>query len=307
MSIASLSLSALGTTATLCVTRPEALEPARSILERELSELDALCSRFRPMSELTRLNAAAGRRTAVSAKLLEQIEVALRAAAASGGLVDPTVGRTLRLAGYDQTFDAVRSRDGRSFRPRFASVPGWRCVEVDPERMTVRLPPGTELDLGATAKAFAADHIARSAASTVGGGVLVSLGGDIAVAGQPPADGWSIRLADDHAAPLDAPGALVAIRTGGLASSGTTARRWQAGSGELHHIIDPRTGRSADTQWRLVSVAAGSCLDANVASTAAVVLGEAAPAWLSRSGLPARFVRTNGTSVCVGAWPEASR
>lgn len=306
MSIASLSLSALGTTATLCVTRPEALEPARSILERELSELDALCSRFRPESELTRLNAAAGRPTVVSAKLLEHIQVALRAAAASDGLVDPTVGRTLRLAGYDQTFDAVRSRDARSFRPCFASVPGWRCIEIDVERRTVRLPAGTELDLGATAKALAADRIARSAADAVGGGVLVSLGGDVSVDGAPPAEGWAIRLADDHAAPLDAPGPVIAIRTGGVASSGTTARRWRAGRAELHHIVDPRTGRPADTPWRLVSVAAGSCLEANVASTAAVVLGDAAPAWLSRSCLPSRLVRTSGTAVCVGAWPETS-
>src|SRR5207244_1394991 len=177
VSVASLSLPALGTTATLCVTDPGALGTARALLERELAETDEACSRFRSDSELARLNAAAGRQVAVGPRLLEAIQVALRAAMMSGGLVDPTVGRTLRLAGYDQIFALVRERDGRSFRARFATVPGWRRIEVDAGRGTVRVPAGAELDLGATAKALAADRIARTAAEAIGGGVLVSLGG----------------------------------------------------------------------------------------------------------------------------------
>ena len=163
---------------------------------------------------------------------------------------------------------------------------------------------GCELDLGATAKALAADRIAAAAAAQSGSGVLVSLGGDVAAGGQAPAGGWSIGLADDHDAPLDGPGPAVSIESGGLASSSTSVRRWRAGHAELHHIVDPRTGRPADTPWRTVTVAARSCVEANVASTASVVLGEAAPHWLSRSGLPGRLVRMTGTVVCAGGWPK---
>jgi FAD:protein FMN transferase len=303
VSCGSLSLPALGTTATLCVTEERALDRARAVLEQELGDADKACSRFRPDSELRRLNAAAGRDVRVSARLIEAIEVALRAAASSGGLVDPTIGRTLRLAGYDETFELVRARDGRGFRARFAAVPGWRQVEVDPDRGTVRIPVGCELDLGATAKALVADRSAWAAAR-VAGGVLVSLGGDVAVAGEPPAGGWPIRIADDHAAPLDRPGPVVSIRSGGLASSGTAVRRWRAGRVELHHIVDPRSGRPARSPWRTVSVAADTCVDANVASTAAIVLGTGAPGWLSSRRLPARLVGAAGSVVCVGGWPE---
>jgi len=306
VSVASSSLPALGTTATLCTTSPGALGPARAVLERELAAVDAACSRFRADSELARLNAAAGRPVAVGARLLEAIQVALRAAAVTEGLVDPTVGRTLRLAGYDRTFRLVGERDGAAFRARFAATPGWRRVEVDAEHGTVRIPIGCELDLGATAKAHAADRLARAIAAAVAGGVLVSLGGDIAVAGEPPADGWPIGLADDHATPLDGLVPSVEIRSGGLASSSTVVRRWHAGRIELHHIVDPRSGRPADSPWRTVTVAARSCLDANVASTASVVLGDAAPEWLRRSRLPARLVGASGSVVCVGGWPQES-
>jgi thiamine biosynthesis lipoprotein len=306
VTLAAVSLPALGTTATLCISEAFGLGRARAVLEHELSEVDDTCSRFRSDSELSRVNAAAGRPVTVSSRLYEAVEVALRAAACTDGLVDPTVGRTLRLAGYDRTFELVRRREPGAFTARFASVPGWRRIELDAERSAVRIPPGTELDLGATAKALAADRAARMVAEAVGCGVLVSLGGDVAVAGEPPADGWSIRLADDHAAPRDGSGPTVSIRSGGIASSGTTVRRWRSGESFLHHIVDPRTGRPARTPWRTVSVAASSCVDANVASTAAVVLGEHAPQWLSTRRLPARLTGETGSVLFVGGWPEES-
>jgi thiamine biosynthesis lipoprotein len=299
----SCSFPALGATAALVVTDPEALADARALLERELEAIDLACSRFRPDSELTRLNAGSGSDVEVSALLLEALRVALRAAESSGGLVDPTVGKTMRLAGYDRPLTAVRARDGRLFVPSFMPAAGWRTVELSETRSTVRIPRGIELDLGATAKALAADRAARAAADATGTGVLVSLGGDIAVAGAPPLGGWSIRIADDHAAPLDAPGPAVSIVSGGLASSGTSVRRWATAGGELHHIVDPRTGRPAASPWRTVTVAAASCVDANTSSTAAVVLGEDAPAWLDERRLPARLVRLDGSVVRVGLWP----
>ncbi|HVN60271.1 MAG TPA: FAD:protein FMN transferase [Gaiellaceae bacterium] len=299
----SFSFQALGTTATVAVTGPEALARAREVLERELDAIDVACSRFRPDSELTRLNAASGDEVAVSGLLLEAVRVALHAAEASGGLVDPTVGKTMRLVGYDRPMTVVRARDGRLFRPSFEPAAGWRKIELDEARGTVRAPKGVELDLGATAKALAADRAASAAARATGAGVLVSLGGDIAVAGEAPPGGWSIRIADDHAAPLDGPGPAVSVHSGGLASSGTTVRRWATARGELHHIVDPRTGRPADSPWRTVTVAAATCVDANTASTAALVLGESAPAWLGERRLPSRLVRLDGSVACVGAWP----
>lgn len=303
--LASVSFPALGTTASLCVSEPASLAEAREVLERELVEIDLACSRFREDSELMHVNASAGTGpVAVGTRLLEAMEVALDAAVESRGLVDPTVGRTLRLAGYDRRFAMVRLRDGAAFRARFAVVPGFGGIQIDRRRRTIGLDPDVELDLGATAKALAADRSARSAARVAGCGVLVSLGGDVSVAGPPPENGWPILVADDHAVPLDEPGPTVAIRTGGLATSGTTVRRWRAGAVELHHIVDPRTGRPAVTPWRTVTVAARSCVEANVASTAAVVLGEAAPAWLGAREVAARLVRESGEVVLAGPWPE---
>ena len=303
--LASASFPALGTTVRLCVAEAEGLPPAQRELERELSELDETCSRFRSDSELVRLNAAAGAGpVAVSLPLFEAIRVALSAAASTNGLVDPTVGRTLRLAGYDRRFATVTLRDGASFRAEFAPVPGWRRVELDAKGRTVRLDRDVELDLGATAKALAADRSAQAAWRASGTGVLVSLGGDVAVAGPAPEGGWPVRVADDQAADLEEPGPTVAMTTGGLATSGTTVRHWRAGDVTLHHIIDPRTGRPASTPLQTVTVAAGTCVEANIASTAAVVLGEKAPDWLARRGLAARLVRESGEVVCVGGWPE---
>lgn len=298
------SFPALGTTVTVAAVDPRALPAARAAVELELDAIDRACSRFRDDSELARLNAARGRAVEAGALLREAIRVAVDAARATGGLVDPTVGRTLRLAGYDATFRTVAARDGRAFRARFAQTPGWQTIAIDDARGTIRVPDGAELDLGATAKALAADRASRAAAAAGGCGVLVGIGGDVAVAGPPPAGGWAVGIADDHRAAADELHTTVAIGGGGLATSSTTVRRWRSGARELHHVIDPRTGRPAVTPWRTVSVAASSCVDANVAATAALVLGAGAPAWLEERGLPARLVGAAGEVVRLGGWPS---
>jgi FAD:protein FMN transferase len=299
----SASFPALGTTAVVVVVEPGRLAPALAALERELDAIDGACSRFRDDSELARVNASAGRAVRVGPLLMEALRVAQRASDATGGIVSPTLGRSMRLAGYDRDFRLVALRDADTFEARLEAI-GPASVELDEERATVRVPPGVELDLGATAKALAADRGVRAAHAAAGCGVLVALGGDIAVAGKAPPGGWPVRIADDHAAPLDGDGPTVALAGGGLASSGTTVRRWRSGDAELHHIVDPRSGRPADTPWRTVSVAAASCVDANVASTAAVVLGETAPSWLAERRLPARLVARDGRTVRVAGWPE---
>ena len=302
--MSSISLRALGTSAVLATADPAALPSARRLLVCGLRAFDLACSRFRSDSELSALNRSAGTPTAVSGLLWDALLVALRAAEVSDGLVDPTVGRTLRLAGYDRTFLRVRVRDGRLVEPSFEPAGHWRAIELDERRREVRVPAGVELDLGATAKALAADSIAAAAADLAGCGVLVALGGDVAVAGHPPDAGWPVKIADDHAAPFDVPGPTVAIRAGGLATSSTVTRRWDSAVGEQHHLVDPRTGRPAESPWRTVTAAAGSCVDANTASTAAVVLGHAARAWLEERRLPARLVRHDGIAVHVGGWPS---
>lgn len=296
------SSRALGTTTVLAVTEATALDRALELLASELDAIDRACSRFRPDAELARLNASAGRATTVGPLLFEALRTAVAAAEATNGLVDPTIGRTLRLSGYDSTFAVVRARDG-SLRPSYVKCSDWRAIELDPEVRGVRVAHGVELDLGATAKALAADRAAHAIAEEIDSGVLVSLGGDVSVSGHPPEGGWSIRVAEDNDAPLDAAGPLVAIAGGGLATSATTVRRWATVDGELHHIIDPRTGRPAPAYWRAVTVAACSCVSANTASTAAVVLGEAAIGWLEARCLPARLVRYDGVVTYTGNWP----
>jgi thiamine biosynthesis lipoprotein len=298
------SLRALGSTALAATTSPEGLPVARALLVRALRALDLACSRFRPDSELTALNVAAGAPVAASLLLRDTVRAAVRVAEQSGGLVDPTIGRALRLAGYDRTLVRVHLREGSLVRPVFERAGRWREIELDDEAGTLRIPAGVELDLGATAKAFAADTIAQAAAAATGCGVLISIGGDIALAGAPPTGGWVIGIDDDHATPPERVAARVSLSTGGLASSGTRVRRWRTAVGELHHILDPRTGAPAAGPWTTVSVAAASCLDANAASTAAVVLGEAAPEWLSDRRLPARLAQADGRVLTVAGWPE---
>lgn len=301
----SASWRALGTTVVVAVTEARAIRKSCSVVAAELDAIDRACSRFRDDSELVRLNAQAGTATQVGALLFEALTTAVDAAAATDGLVDPTVGRNLRLSGYDETFSVLQSRDG-TFGPTFVRVPGWRMIELDERKETVRVPEGVELDLGATAKALAADRAARRVHDATGAGAFVSLGGDIAVAGAPPGEGWPVRIAEDSAAPLDSAGPSVLLAAGGLATSGTSVRRWTTSAGELHHLVDPRTGRPAASFWRTATVTAASCVDANTASTAAVVLGEDALGWLATLGLPARLVRYDDAVSCVAGWPEAA-
>jgi FAD:protein FMN transferase len=181
-------------------------------------------------------------------------------------------------------------------------VPGYTVVRLDEPSCSITLPAGTQLDLGAIAKALAADAAAAAARTASGSGVMVGLCGDIAVSGEPPDGGWRIRVTDDHR-DGDAPGQTVAIQAGGLATSSVTVRRSGDGPDAVHHLMNPATGRPVDGPWRTVSVTAASCADANTASTAAIVLGDDAPAWLEAHGHPARLVDHDGIAHHVAGWP----
>jgi thiamine biosynthesis lipoprotein len=299
-SIASNRWQAFGGTAVVAVADPDRLSHARAAVQRTIDEFDRACSRFRPDSELSALNAAAGSIFPAGPVLLDAVQASLRAARVTDGDVDPTVGAALIALGYDRDFDAIVA--GRR-SVSFAAVPGWRTVALDRGAGTIRLAPGVTLDLGATAKALAADRAAAAAHPAAACAVLVSFSGDISIAGAAPEGGWAVRVTDDHRSGQEAPGQSIVLAGGGLATSSTTARSWPSGGEIVHHLIDPRTGGPAQVVWRTVSVTAVSCLDANIASTAAVVRGESAPGWLASLQLSARLVGRDGTVRHVAGWP----
>lgn len=304
------SWEALGTTAVLRHLGPPRPE-IRAAVDGELEAIDAAASRFRDDSELSRVNRAGGARVAIGALLAEAVALGVRAAEITQGAVDPTLGECLIAAGYDRDWRELRAvpadapllpGDRLVMQRRRRSL--WTEIELGLRPPSIRLPRGVTLDLGATAKALAADRAARAACAAGAEGALVALGGDIATCGRAPEDGWLIRVTDDHRNGPEAPGQTLAIRSGGLATSSIVPRRWLHQGRAMHHIIDPRSGAPAVTRWRTVSVAAGTCADANIASTAALVLGGAAPRWLADQELPARLVSLDGAVHTQGGWPS---
>ena len=289
----------MGTDHTVVVTEPAALPAAMEIVRSQFQEIDEVCSRFRPDSELSQVNRQNGAgAVSLSPLLAEAIEAALDSALMTGGLVDLTVGKCVEDAGYTVTFKNLPA-DGPSSELRVRRVIGWQALDYDRAARTLRLPAGIQLDLGASAKAWAADRAAASIAGRLGVSAAVSCGGDVAVHGRAPQGGWPIRVGAD----VDAgEWQDVAVFDGGLATSGTTSRRWRRGGIEMHHIIDPSTGLPAKTPWAMVSVAAATCLEANAAATAALIMGERAPAWLDSHMLPARLVNIRGEVCFAGGW-----
>jgi thiamine biosynthesis lipoprotein len=286
------------------VTESDRLSAAVDAVHGVLDAFDLACSRFRDDSELTAIGRRPGVPVAASELLRDALRAGLRAAELTDGDVDPTLGSALVALGYDRDFSELLRDGGSPARPilKAASVPGWRAIDIDDEAGTVTVPAGVRLDLGATAKALAADRAADQACAAAGGGVLVSLGGDVSTAGPGPAAGWRVRVTDDHAAGVQAPGQWIMVRSGGLATSSTLARRWPAGGETLHHLLDPATGLPADGGWRTASVAAATCLDANIASTATIVRGPRAVGWLQSLDLPSRLVGDDGRVVHLDGW-----
>jgi thiamine biosynthesis lipoprotein len=296
------SFRAIGTTATVVVQDEDVADEAARLLAADLEEIDLACSRFRPDSELQTVHAHAGATVQVGDLLFEALRVAVDAAERTGGAVDPTVGNAIAALGYDADLDVVLARPPGP-PPVLGPVAGYPHVQLNPIDRTVRIPRGVRLDLGSTAKAMAADRSVARIARAVGSGALVSLGGDVAVSGVPPAGGWAVGIAHESSAPAGSVDQVVAITRGGLASSATAVRAWKAGDRVVHHIVDPRTGDSVAPYWVLVSATGSSCVEANLVTTAAVVWGPDAFDRLAGFEQSVRLVRADGEVFSVNGWP----
>jgi thiamine biosynthesis lipoprotein len=238
-------------------------------------------SRFRADSELNHVNRSEARVVVVSELFARVVRTALAAARSTGGLVDPTLGVAIEAAGYDQDFSLLPDDDER---PPGPPSPGrWPALRLD-GRLLSR-PPGLRLDLNGVVKSLAVDE----ALGLIEGNGLVAAGGDVAVRGSAVVElprGGSLRLLG-----------------GGLATSGTTRRRWRRQGRVQHHLLQPSTGRPAESCWEEVTVAAGSCVAADVAAKAAFLLSETGPEWLDERGLPGRFLDARGETVNT-SWRE---
>lgn len=269
--------SAMGVEVTVCGATDGELAAIRSLFD----DWDRAFSRFRPESELNRVNRDPLGVVIVSRLFAFALRAAISAAAATNGLVDPTLGAAVEAAGYDKDFSLL----GDDERPPRPTSPGkWRSLRLS-GRLLSR-PPGTALDLNGVVKSLAVD----SALELISGDGVVSAGGDVAVRG-----GTVVSLPAGGELQLDA---------GGIATSGSTKRRWRRGSELQHHLIDPHTGRPAESRWEEVTVAAGSCLAADVAAKAAFLLSDEGPAWLDERGLAGRF-REGEVFVENRAWNES--
>jgi thiamine biosynthesis lipoprotein len=289
---------AMGTTVTIVL--PASAAAAATGVEALFATWETTLSRFRPESELSQLNASAGRTVSISPLLLLVVEAALRAARATDGIFDPTLQPHLAALGYDRTFDDV-APDGP---PPAPLGPGgsWRSIVVDRAAGTVRLPAGAGLDLGGIAKGMAVDEAVTVLRGHGVATAVVEAGGDLAVTGLPPgAPAWPVAV--------EVVGGRreISIACGGLATSGISRRSWRRGGVDQHHLVDPRTGGSARNDLWSVTAAAASCAQAEVAAKVAFVLGRAEAArFLSRLGISALLVGRDGGEELVGPWAGRS-
>ena len=295
--------AALGTYVFIGTRSSEDLERAERMATQILVDVDETCSRFRGDSDLTRVNNHPGQWVEVDPILVAAVHAAYQAARETEGLVNPLLGRPLVQLGYDRDFDLLPEAEQSPLVSDTSpppSISAWQRIGLDPDG-AVRIPRGTALDLGSTGKAWAADLIAAAFADLLNAPALISLGGDVRISEPDPVP-WEIAISERRDEPAEV---VVGLDGGGLATSSTQVRRWRRGGVRRHHLLDPRTGLPATEVWRTVTATGPTCLAANTASTAAIVLGEAAPDWLADRGVSARLVHSDGSVLHVGDWPAA--
>jgi len=257
---------------------------ALALAEGEIRRLERLLSRFRSDSELSRLNDAG--ELEAGDDLLAVVRLALEARERTGGRFDPTVHDALVAAGYDRSFEELAVEGAGS-----PAAPAGGAVRVRGRR--IGLDPGVRLDLGGIGKGYAVDRAVAGLATV--GPCLVNAGGDLAVAGVPAGGAWPVGL-DTPAGEL-----TLGVAQGALATSGRDRRRWRADGEDRHHLIDPATGRPADSDLVTVTVAAPTAVEAEVAAKALFLAGEqAAAAEADALGLPALLVTADGRVRLAG-------
>jgi thiamine biosynthesis lipoprotein len=291
---------AMGTTVEVLLPHESVASCAHRV--RQLfDEWEASLSRFRPTSDLSRLNRTTGRPVLVSALLSAVLGAALDAAMATGGLYDPTLLAQLLELGYDRSFEQVP--DVRPDRPHDPQPGGgWRRIQFNRAARVVTLPPGVAVDLGGIAKGMAVDAALRALQHEGVASAMISAGGDLGVLGLPPdASAWVLAVEGTASRPV------VSLQRGAMATSGRTHRRWKIGQVERHHLIDPRTGEPAQSGLATATVVAGRCAQAEVAAKVAFLLGrEEGARFLLERGVAGLLVDGEGTLVPVGAWPSES-
>ena len=289
---------AIGTTAEVVINGSKQIDRAVQILKMQLDELDRAASRFRDDSEVSILKS--GNPAVVSPLLFEILEIAQWAYNVSCKKLNPFIGNSLVSLGYDRDFEEIETLSGKYLENNV--VKDFDSIVLNKKTRLVKIDPGTVLDLGCIAKAFASDKASKSIADDLKCDVLVSLGGDVSVQNSLGCTRWPIGIAD-RSGDINGVEEVIEISEGGLATSGTVSRSW--GNGEVlnHHIIDPLTGQSVGTPFRTVSVHAKDALNANVAATTALIMGEASIEWLNASELDARLVTEEGKIVKLNRWP----
>jgi FAD:protein FMN transferase len=267
--LAACQLPAMGTQVELLAV--DAPSGALAAARGRLADLEARWSRFRPDSEISTLNRAAGRSVAVSPETLTLLALAVLGWRATGGRFDPTVLGALEAAGYDRSFDQLPAgRPGADGpRPAPGPAPGLAGLRIDPEAGTVTLPAGTRLDLGGIAKGYAADLLCAQLLEGGATGVCVNVGGDLRVGGTAPDGGWAIAVPHPHGGQA----ATLQLTEGAAATSSPLQRAWHVGGRPAHHLIDPHTGRPADTGILQATVVTAEAWRAEVATKAAFLAG----------------------------------
>lgn len=293
-----LNFETWGLSGTLATENPDDLGVATQRLWYWIGAIDNACNRFRPDSEISTLNRHQAAPMPVSTMFELALAAALRAGELSAGLCDPTVLPALLALGYDRDFDVVARQRCVVAGPA-APAPGVDAIHWDRSRHTVTLADGCTIDLGASAKALVTDLVADEFVTH--GGIVVEIGGDVAVRGRGPDGPWAIGVSDSLTITGREP--RVSLENGGVATSSTTARSWVASERVVNHIIDPRTGTCARGPYATATVAAGDCVAANAFATAALLWGDDAGYHIAQAGHSARLVRHDGTVEFVGGWP----
>lgn len=271
-----------------------ALDAALAHVEHEFARLERKLSRFRPDSELSRLNR--GRSIEGSEELVELTRLALAARERTGGRFDPTVQDALTAAGYDRTFtDLCNTPRTPAAVTRVSSDSQTKLVaarEVQVAGRRIELGPGASLDFGGIAKGYAADRCVGELAGF--GPALVNAGGDLAVSGPLAGGPWPIGV--------DVPGGAMtlAVARGGLATSGRDRRRWLRDGEERHHLIDPSTLRPAEGGPVSVTVAAPTATEAEVAAKSLFLAGRNAEREARSAGAQAVIVWDRGDHQVTG-------